>query len=126
MSAEGKRKRVAVIDDSEIVLELVEDALAQAGFDVIATSEPKQPNLAGERPVALVIADVNMPEVLGDDLPTFLKEAWGISAPTLLFSDIPEHELARRARAAGADGYICKSWGIDELVRRVQAILADV
>jgi DNA-binding response OmpR family regulator len=116
-------KRVAVVDDSTIVLKTVRHVLTKAGFEVITMNEPQQRSLVGGGTVDLILVDVNMPQVYGDDLPSFFRDVWGISAPTYLYSDLEEGELARRAQSAGATGYICKSWGPDELVRRVTQLL---
>ena len=59
------------------------------------------------------------------DVVGFFKEAWGVTAPIYLFSDIPEDELKERADEAGANGYISKSWGLEVLVEKVLEITAD-
>ena len=118
-------KRVAIVDDSAVVLKTVRHVLTRAGFEVVTMDEPRQRPLLDGGTIDLILVDVNMPQVYGDDLPSFFRDAWGISAPTYLYSDLDENELSHRAERAGATGYICKAWGPDELVRRVKQLLAD-
>jgi CheY-like chemotaxis protein len=121
MSSQGKR--VVLVDDSEIVLEHVKGALEDAGCAVTAVAEPSRAAFAGARTPDLVLLDVNMPQAFGDDLARFLKDAWGLDGRIYLYSSLAEGELSERARGAGADGYICKSWGVDRLVHEVLRVL---
>jgi len=115
-------KRIVLIDDSEMVLESVAIALEDAGFDVTTMTEPNREEIAGNAPASLILMDVNMPQMFGDDMVDFLQEAWGVRAPLYLFSDIPEDELRSRSEEAGADGYLCKGWGMDRIVDTVRSL----
>jgi len=116
-------KRVAVIDDSELSLAATRGALEAIGCDVVLMSEPRRELLVGAGAPNLVLLDVNMPQSFGDDVVGFLREAWGMSAPIVLFSGLPELELERRARQSRADGYVCKDWGPERLVATVRRLL---
>ena len=118
-------KRILVVDDSPIVLEACKIALEEAGFSVLCVQTPSfSLQDAMERP-DLALIDVMLPGAMaGDDLARFMKQV-SAEIPVLLFSDLDEAELRERAAAAGAQGYICKDWGMEELVRRVKAILTD-
>jgi CheY-like chemotaxis protein len=118
-------KTIAVIDDSPIVLSVAADALGGAGFAVNAMTEPRRSELTAERAPDLVLVDVNMREAYGDDVVQFLRQRWGVTAPIYLYSSLPERELAERARAAGADGYVSKAWGTEGLVSAVGRALAS-
>jgi len=117
--------RVLVIDDSPILVELVTRALGAAGFDTagamdLATLE-QQLSVA---PVDLVLVDINMPEMFGDDVVEFLKTQRKIDAQLVLYSDMSERELAQRAKNSGADGYLTKSAGIEACVAEVRRRLS--
>lgn len=115
--------RIAVIDDSEIILETVALALTEAGFEVVTMNQPERAQIEGDVPPDLILMDVNMDEVFGDDATMILKDGWGVDVPIYLFSDIPVEELKLRAEDAGADGYISKSWGTEGMVEKVREIL---
>jgi DNA-binding response OmpR family regulator len=120
------RKKVLVVDDSPMMLELARDALEDAGYQPLATSDLTEMGrlLEREQP-ALILLDVQMPEAYGDDVANVLRGLRKVTAPVLLFSILDETELAERARAAEVDGYIHKGAGLNEMVRRVRALLGD-
>lgn len=117
-------KRVMIIDDSEFVLKAVKKMLEMAGYDVLTLEHPGGFDPASEKPPDLVLVDINMPEFYGDDVVAYFKEdEWGLSSPFLLYSNLPEYELAERAKACGANGYISKDWGLEGLLSAVKNIL---
>lgn len=117
------KARVVLIDDSEIILASIKDALEEIGCDVVAVMEPTRAAFAGEGSPDLILLDVNMPQAFGDDIARFLRETWDITSQIYLYSSLSEEELKTRAREAGADGYICKSWGKARLLQDVRALL---
>ncbi|MDY7228058.1 response regulator [Hyalangium rubrum] len=112
--------RVLVIDDSPMLVELTVRALSAAGYQAsgamdLASLEQK----LAEGPFTLILMDVNMPEMFGDDVVEYLRTVKKVSAKLVLHSDIPEQELAGKARTSGADGYILKSGGLEAMLGEV-------
>jgi DNA-binding response OmpR family regulator len=112
--------RVLVIDDSPMLLELTVRALSAAGYQAsgaidLASLEQK----LAEGPFELILMDVNMPEMFGDDVVEYLRSVKKVSSKLVLHSDIPEHELQAKTRASGADGYILKSGGLEAMLAEV-------
>ncbi|RJS25078.1 response regulator [Corallococcus sp. H22C18031201] len=109
--------RVLVIDDSPMLVELTVRALTAAGYQAVgaqdlATLDQK----LAEGPFSLIIMDVNMPEMFGDDVVEYLRRHKKVTATLVLYSDIPEAELAAKTKASGADGYILKSGGLEAVL----------
>lgn len=122
----GPRKKVLVIDDSPMMLELAKEALQQAGFEAFVTSNLAEMEVIREREQPdLILLDVQMPEAYGDDVANVLRGLHKVTVPVLLFSILDEQELAARAQAAEVDGYVFKGAGLDEMVRRVKALIGD-
>jgi DNA-binding response OmpR family regulator len=118
-------KRILVLDDSPITLEVTQIALEEEGFDVAtATDLDGFEQRRAERAPDLILVDVQMPEAFGDDVATTLRGARGVRTPIFLLSGLEDAELERRAAEAEVDGWISKNAGVDELVRRVRQILA--
>jgi DNA-binding response OmpR family regulator len=116
-------KRILIIDDSALILAAAKHALVTNGYDVetrIGIDELGEHGAAG---FDLILMDVQMPELHGDDVASILRNQRSITAPIYLFSTLPEAELHERAREAGVEGYICKSAGIDHLLAEVTRIL---
>lgn len=114
-------KRILVVDDSRVVLKACRIALEQAGFEVECRETPSFSLQEAEPDLALI--DVVLPgAVSGDAFARFMRFV-SAEFPVLLYSDLEEQELRIRAEEAGAQGYVCKRWGMAELVRRVRAAL---
>ncbi|MEZ4402366.1 MAG: response regulator [Kofleriaceae bacterium] len=118
-------KRILLMDDSPLFLDLVADALGQAGYQVTTARDLGE---LGARPtdVDLVLMDVQMPEAFGDDLGMVLRHVRGSAAAIFLLSSLDADELARRVADAGLDGFISKHVGVDGVVARVGEITAGL
>src|SRR6185503_655760 len=73
--------------------------------------------------LALVLMDVQMPEVFGDDVALTLRHSYGISVPIYLLSSLEDGDLADRVKWAEIDGFISKNRGTDAVVQEVQRIV---
>jgi DNA-binding response OmpR family regulator len=118
------RKRVLLVDDSPIIQAAAVHALTAAGFDVAARSTFDELIAQGVAGYDLILMDVQMPELFGDDVAMVLRSERDITSPIYLFSSLSPEELSARAEAAGVDGFISKQAGMDHLVARVREILA--
>lgn len=117
--------RVLVIDDSQTTLNLIVGSLRAVGIESDAASDLKSVDeRLGKSQYEVVLVDVNMPEMFGDDVLEFLREAKNLKARLLLYSDLPEEELVERATSSKADGYILKSQGVEAAIAEVQKHLA--
>ncbi|MEW5739718.1 MAG: response regulator [Myxococcota bacterium] len=116
--------RVLVIDDSPMTVQLITQALQGAGINADAASDlASLDERLGQGRYDAVLVDVNMPEMYGDDVVEFLRVQRKLTAKLLLYSDISEAELAAKAKAVGADGYITKSAGLEAAVAAIEAAL---
>lgn len=119
------RKRVLLVDNSALMLETARDVLIMEGFDVAIAHTMAELEAEVAKPLDLILIEVQMPELFGDDVAMVLRSVRGITTPMYLLSGLEPEELEIRAKEAGIEGYICKREGIDSLVRRVQVILGD-
>ena len=114
------------MDDSQLFLDVAMTALCSAGYEVHRLSSLGQlDRLVGVPDVDLVLMDVQMPEVYGDDLAMVLREVRGLRAPIYLLSSLDDAALAERATGAGVQGYLRKHDGMEALVRQVDDIFAE-
>ena len=121
-----EQKTVFVVDDSELILSMATMAIQSAGHQVsaLATWEELDKALQSEKP-DLILMDINMPEMTGDFALSFFREERGLNdVPILLYSDIDEGDLTKRALGCGANGYISKTWGLDRLMQTVTHYLS--
>ncbi len=105
------RKRVLVVDDSEIVLDMARQALEEGGFEVVTATSAMEANeyVFCENKPALIIMDVMLPMLDGDKKAKMLKEnELTREIPILLLSSKPENELRWLVQESGADGFLRK------------------
>ena len=122
---ETRKRRVFVVDDSPVILEGTRQALDAAGYDVeIAATYAELERVWAAYEFDLVLMDVQMPELFGDDVAMALRDVRGAVVPIYLYSTLPSAELESRATDAGLDGYINKGDGLDAMVERVRQIFA--
>lgn len=116
--------KLLLIDDSEITVGLMQERLVQSGFDVrIALSLGEVQSIINGWWPNVIVADVNMPDMRGDDLCARLKTAAATrDAMVMLCSSLPPSQLSEIAEAAGADGFVSKGLGLDHLVTSIEAM----
>jgi len=114
---------IMVVDDEVGVRELLADALKLAGFDTVTASDGMSAltQLRTNKP-ALLIVDVNMPLMDGFDLIERIREK-GDNTPALMLSARGDKSDITRGLTLGADDYVTKPFGLEELILRIRAIL---
>jgi len=125
--ADEKRK-ILLIDDSEITLALEKSVLESRGYDVRATSTLMEfeKTLQAWKP-HLILTDIHMPEATGADICRTLKNEYGTQdIPIVLFSSLPDDELSRLAEQVGADGYLSKANGLDALGEKIDELVESI
>ncbi|HCF57069.1 MAG TPA: two-component system response regulator [Myxococcales bacterium] len=116
-------QRVLIIDDSALSLAVLLAALKGAGFEVVAANNLADVSQAlASGPFHAVVIDLEMPETFGDDLSEFLREAKGLTAPVILYSDFDDQKLRERAAAVKASGCVNKSSGVPALISTVKQL----
>lgn len=116
------RPRVLVVDDDEDIRLLVRELLERGGYTVEEAPDGKSAlrQLFANAP-ALVILDVTMPDMDGYQT---LERIRDLSDVPVLMLTARTQELEKvRGLSAGADDYVAKPFGRQELLARVQALL---
>jgi DNA-binding response OmpR family regulator len=116
-------KRILLVEDSPIIQAAAAHSLTEAGYQVDARSTFDELIAKGVEGFDLILMDVQMPELYGDDVAMVLRNERGVTTPIYLFSSLDPEELSVRASAASVDGYISKQEGMEHLVSRVKTIL---
>ena len=114
--------RILVIDDEAQITRVLRAALSAQGYDVrIANDSDEGLRLFHEWPPDLVITDLMMPGKSGVEV---CRAVRAISVTPVLVLSVREHERSKvEALDAGADDYVTKPFGIQELLARVRAHL---
>jgi DNA-binding response OmpR family regulator len=122
-----RKRRVLIVDDSELALGAITVALEKSGYDVKgASSISLVPGILTGWAPDIVLADVNMPGVEGAEVCSWLKAQLRPSAaPVVLYSGLPEEDLGPIAEQFGADGYLTKAKGLRYLVSELRTLCRE-
>lgn len=115
--------RILVVDDSDIVRDALTTLLGTAGYAITSVATFDEMMAARPSEFELILMDLNMPELYGDDVASVLRHVHGVRAAIYMLSNAPVDELARLADEAGLDGYISKGDGFEAILARVKTLL---
>lgn len=113
---------VLVIDDEPPIRKLLRMGLATQGYQVLEAPNAKAAlELMGAKP-DLIILDLGLPDMHGLDLLRDLR-ARSESVPIVVLSSRADEGAKVHALDLGADDYVTKPFGINELLARIRAAL---
>ena len=116
------RGRILVVDDETQITRVLRTSLSTHAYDVrVANDGETALEIMKDWTPDLVITDLSMPNMDGLELTRRLRTTSSI--PILILSVRGEERTKVQALDAGADDYVTKPFGMDELVARVRASL---
>ncbi len=120
---DAPKARILVVDDEQMLLDMVSDALSFAGYDVVVATDglAALSTVRDHRP-DLVILDVNMPEADGFHVARNLRST-DPELPILFLTARSDIEDKRTGFEAGGDDYLTKPFRLEELRLRIEALL---
>jgi DNA-binding response OmpR family regulator len=115
-------QRILVVDDDDDIRMLLRELFTRAGYEVTEAGNGRDAlKRMFEAPPSLVVLDVTMPELDGYQT---LERIRDLSEVPVVMLTARTQELERvRGLATGADDYVAKPFGRQELLARVQALL---
>jgi DNA-binding response OmpR family regulator len=122
------KRRILVVDDSELVLAMARDALEEAGYEVVTATNGIEANsyIFSMHKPDLIILDVMLPMLDGNKKAKLLREKdFSREIPIILLSSKGEDELQRLTVEAGADGFIRKPFTNESVVASVRKFLGE-
>ena len=117
-----ERARVLAVDDDPMVLRYLRDALGNAGYLPLVSTDPDEALrlVETERP-QLVLLDLMLPG--GDGIELMQNIHRIANVPVVFLSAYGRHEVIARAFEAGAVDYMVKPFAPTELVARVRSAM---
>ena len=120
--AAGPPRRVLVVDDDDDIRLLLEELLRGAGYAVETAQDGRLAlRVFHENPTDIVVLDLSMPELDGFETLERLRDLSDVPV-ILLTARSGEIDKVRGFRA-GADDYVVKPFGRQELLARIEALL---
>jgi len=118
----SKQPRILIVDDEPQITRVLRMGLKTHGYDVrVAADGVSALHIYNDWHPDLVVTDLAMPNMNGLDLCRRLREISQL--PIIVLSVRGEEKTKVEALDAGADDYVTKPFGMDELLARVRAQL---
>ena len=120
-------KTVLVVDDSRIARDVVDFALSGAGYRVlVAPGGHEALEIMGSQTVDLAVVDINMPAMDGHTLIRKIRgdRAWE-AVPVVIITTEVEARDKQKGFEAGANAYLVKPLGPDEIVAQVRLLIGE-
>src|SRR5881275_1003114 len=122
MTITTEKSRVLVVDDEPQITRVLKTVLTSQGYQVRTASEGEAALASfNEWRPELVITDLYMPHMDGIELCRRIRAQ--STVPIIVLSVKGEEKTKVEALDSGADDYVTKPFGIDELLARVRAAL---
>lgn len=113
---------ILVVDDDPHIVRALAITLKGQGYTVVtATDGESALRTAAQRPIAVMILDLGLPDMDGNAVIAAVRE-WS-AVPILVLSARHGSNDKVEALDAGADDYITKPFGLEELLARLRALL---
>lgn len=117
-----RKKRILIVDDEEKIAEVLKTYLENAGYEAIcANSGADALNIINMRSLDLVVLDLMLPDVSGEDICRAIRKK-ARTPVIMLTAKVAEQDIVNGLEI-GADDYITKPFGNKEFLARVEAVL---
>ncbi len=114
--------RILVVDDEPPIRKLLRMGLGAHGYDVLDAPNGKSALELLEKKPSLVILDLGLPDIDGLELLRQIRSRQG-NLPIVVLSSRGDEAGKVAALDLGADDYVTKPFGMDELLARIRAAL---
>lgn len=119
------KARILCTEDDPDTRDLIKLVLGGEGYEVITTDSAEQAlRLAQFESFDLYLIDNWMPGLSGDELTRKIREH-DSETLILFYSGAAQDSDKESARASGAQGYLVKPAGVDELIDEVARLIAE-
>lgn len=114
---------ILIADDEDSLREMLTDAFSIANYQVKSASNGQQAlEMIQRGGIDLAIIDVNMPKLSGFEVLSKVRES-GNQLPIIMLTARTDKTDVSLGLKSGADDYVRKPFGLEELLLRVQAVL---
>ena len=118
-------KKILVAEDNRLILETIFHSLTREGYEIIKVNDGKEClKMLEEIKVDLIITDLYMPYVNGNEVISIIRDERKENTPILVLSAAGAEDNVLKAFELGADDFMVKPFSLVELNVRVRKLLA--
>jgi two-component system, OmpR family, KDP operon response regulator KdpE len=123
MTQPSAPSRILVVDDEPAIRRFLRTSLSAQGFRIEeAAGGEAALELLRKTPIDVLVLDLGMPDIDGFEVIRRLRSS-GSAIPIIILSSRADEKGKVEALDLGADDYVTKPFGIDELLARIRAAL---
>jgi two-component system KDP operon response regulator KdpE len=112
--------RILVVDDEPAILRFLRASLESQGYIVTTAANARTAlDMVKRHTADLVVLDLGLPDVDGLDVVSQIRDG-GETLPIIILSSRENESAKVKALDLGADDYVTKPFGIDELLARIR------
>jgi two-component system KDP operon response regulator KdpE len=113
---------ILIVEDDKGIVKLVKLALETSKYNVIHTDSGEEAiQWIGTRPVDLILLDLGLPDIDGTDVLRQIRQKSDV--PVIIISARFKEEEKVEALELGADDYLTKPFGVNELLARIKVVM---
>ena len=119
-------KTVLIVEDNELNMKLFKDLLEAHGFETLQTKDGKQAlQMAQEHRPDLIIMDIQLPEVSGLEVTSWIKSDENIKhIPIIAVTAFAMKGDEEKMRRGGCEAYIAKPISVTKFIDTVMNLAA--
>jgi len=118
-------KKILVAEDNRLILETIFHSLTREGYEIVKVNDGKEClKMLEEIKVDLIITDLYMPYVNGNEVISIIRDERKENTPILVLSAAGAEDNVLKAFELGADDFMVKPFSLVELNVRVRKLLA--
>lgn len=121
------KKTVLIVEDNELNLKLFRDLLEAHGYATLSTRDgPEAVRMAREHTPALILMDIQLPEVSGLEVTRWIKEDEQIKhIPVVAITAFAMKGDEEKIRGGGCEGYISKPISVATFIDTIKHFTGD-
>ena len=115
--------KILLLEDDVILQEIIEEFLLEKSYDVVCYFDgEKALDAIGEESYDLLLLDVNVPNIDGFEILSYLREI-GNTTPAIYITSLASIDDLKKGFNLGADDYLRKPFELEELHARIEHIV---
>lgn len=115
-------QNILIVEDDKGIVKLVTLALTTSKYDVIHTDRGEEAlSMLASRPIDLVLLDLGLPDIDGTEVLRRIRQTSDV--PVIIISARFKEDEKVEALELGADDYLTKPFGVNELLARIKVVM---
>lgn len=124
MNIDNNEKLLLLVEDNEINMLLMQEALSLHKYPVVYAEDGRQAlQLFTQKKPSLILMDIQLPDMDGADVLKEIRKTPEGEVPVIALTAFAMKGDEEKYLGEGFDGYVSKPVNIDELMKKIESLL---